>query len=366
MIMHEFIMYKDIPVLEIDNYVCSVLDYKHLPYALKYDGVNYDDVYHGWTETRVLNISKTNAKNILAGYGLSQNNKYAIARKLHFATLTDCFWIKDSNEDISWNEVSLFRNPFDLDVSSVALSGGQILFRQRLLSPEISTLGVAAKTWVWESNYLYLYKVGKKEIAASLILDALGVDHVHYEEATENEVLKITDYTRLKQIVEAGEKIVKCKCFTSEQISLCTWEDFRIFNAYHDIDEFKALQPFMHDVNQMNVADYIIGNSDRHEGNWGFLIDNATGELLKFLPLMDHDHAFINQDLLCQPFDGEKTLKEVAAESVFDAALDIDAVVQMKKPDEITEEQWQGVLQRCEVLSRSLTQTESPSKVRIP
>ena len=70
----------------------------------------------------------------------------------------------------------------------------------------------------------------------------------------------------------------KCKCLTNENISLCTWEDFRVYQAYHDIDEFDALKPWMKHVHQMNVADYILGNSDRHEGNWGFLIDNETGE----------------------------------------------------------------------------------------
>lgn len=48
--MHEFIMYKDQPVIEIDEYVCRVLDYNHTPYPLRTAGVTYDDIYHGWTD----------------------------------------------------------------------------------------------------------------------------------------------------------------------------------------------------------------------------------------------------------------------------------------------------------------------------
>ena len=33
--------------MEIENYVCRILDYGRLPISLRYEGVNYDDVIHG-------------------------------------------------------------------------------------------------------------------------------------------------------------------------------------------------------------------------------------------------------------------------------------------------------------------------------
>ncbi|MEG0814268.1 MAG: hypothetical protein RSL74_10085, partial [Clostridium sp.] len=57
-----FIMQKDRPVLEIDNYVCKILDYNFLPFSLRYKEVSFDDVMHGWTEARTMSIGKTNAK----------------------------------------------------------------------------------------------------------------------------------------------------------------------------------------------------------------------------------------------------------------------------------------------------------------
>ncbi len=87
------IMLKDIPVLEIENYSCRILDYDLLPISLRYPGVNYDDVMHGWTENRTMNIGKTNAKKLLAGFRISQSNPYMIARLFHFASLSDCYWL---------------------------------------------------------------------------------------------------------------------------------------------------------------------------------------------------------------------------------------------------------------------------------
>ena len=346
--MLEYVMYKDEPVIEIRDYICTVLNYMHTPISLRSMEITYDDIYHGWCETRALNISKTNAKSILAGYNLSQNNKYLIARKFHFATLTDCFWIKEADECINWNDVSFFKNPYDTEVTDTALTGKQHLFSQKLLSPEISTLGVAAKSWVWEGQDLYLFKVGVREVAASLILDALGVEHVHYEFVSANELARVVkDQDRLQKILQNNERIVKCKCLTSELYSICTWEDFRVYQAYHDIDEFEALKPYITSVYKMNIADFILGNSDRHEGNWGFFVDNESGEIVGLHPLMDHDHAFsLDPTLLCQPFDSEITLHDAAIEAIKKVSLNLNAVLQMKKPEYISNLQWNGVLDR--------------------
>jgi len=37
---------------------------------------------------------------------------------------------------------------------------------------------------------------------------------------------------------------------------------------------------------EMFIIDSIIGNTDRHNGNWGFLLNNETGEI-KFSPIYD-------------------------------------------------------------------------------
>ena len=65
-----YIMLKDSPVLEINHYTCRILDYGLLPYSLRYPDVSFDDVMHGWTEARTMNIGKTNAKRLLAGLGI--------------------------------------------------------------------------------------------------------------------------------------------------------------------------------------------------------------------------------------------------------------------------------------------------------
>lgn len=43
----------------------------------------------------------------------------------------------------------------------------------------------------------------------------------------------------------------------------------------------------------MIVFDYIIENRDRHLGNFGFIIDNNTQELLFFAPLFDQGYSLM-------------------------------------------------------------------------
>ena len=64
---------------------------------------------------------------------------------------------------------------------------------------------------------------------------------------------------------------------------------------------------------EMQIADYILNNNDRHEQNWGFLMENVTGKLTGLCPLFDHDHAFVNyKNVMSQTTEREMSLREAA------------------------------------------------------
>ena len=42
----------------------------------------------------------------------------------------------------------------------------------------------------------------------------------------------------------------------------------------------------------MNILDYLVGNTDRHWGNWGFLVDNSSNLPVSLHPLMDFNQSF--------------------------------------------------------------------------
>lgn len=362
--MAQFLMLKDKPVLKIrDDYVCEVLDLAHLPHALRYPDVSYDDVMHGWTEVRTMSIGRTNGKKILEALGIKQRNPYAIAKACHFASLSDCYWMKEESEAVTWKDVSFFPADFSKDMIHISLFGDDVLsFHStgKLKTPEPVTLGQAAKSWVWNAEGIQLYKIGRRELAASQILDLLGIDHVAYEAVDEEELLQFTAPDRLKSIRDAGEIVVKCKCITTEELSIITWEDYQIYCEKNSLDPYNILK----DENrkayaQMQVADYLLHNSDRHEGNWGFYVDNGSGEIIRLHPLLDHDQAFsASETLRSQTSEREETLLDAAVNAFEDAAIDRSKISglsqRLDQVQYLTEEEKRGVQERINTLFNSM------------
>ena len=358
-----YIMLKDVPVLEIEDYRCKILNYELLPISLRYPDVNYDDVMHGWTENRTMSIGRTNAKKLLAGFRISQSNPYMIARLFHFASLSDCYWMKDAEETFTWEQVSLFENPWEKAVTSTALLGTNQTFRtlvQKVHTPEFTAQGMAAKAWIREADGLYLYKVGKKELPASGILDALHIPHVSYIEAENSSLEKIADRNHIDKIYKSGEKIVKCRIISSEETALVPWEDFQVYCSYHDKNEYDMVKE-MDAANyyKMQIADYILGNEDRHGANFGFYMDNRSGKLQGLYPLMDHDHAFSeDEDIPSQTSEQDETLQQAAYKAMNHAEVSFDNVLAMKKPEDLGDTQWKAVLGRCRELHQRMGMEE--------
>ena len=71
----------------------------------------------------------------------------------------------------------------------------------------------------------------------------------------------------------------------------------------------------------MNIIDYLVGNTDRHWGNWGVLVKNSNNKPVSLHKLMDFNQSFYSYDTLeganCQTtFGVKKNQKEAAEEAV--------------------------------------------------
>ena len=71
----------------------------------------------------------------------------------------------------------------------------------------------------------------------------------------------------------------------------------------------------------MNIIDYLVGNTDRHWGNWGVLVRNINNKPARLYDLMDFNQAFHSYDNIeganCQTMFGEPiNQKDAAVRSV--------------------------------------------------
>ena len=111
-------------------------------------------------------------------------------------------------------------------------------------------------------------------------------------------------------------------------------EHIEIYAANHDTTALDiVLEKDSYSYYMMNIIDYLVGNTDRHWGNWGFLVDNETNTLLRLHPLMDFNKAFTSYDALegaaCQTTDkslGRISQQEAALDAVKKIGLNMKEV----------------------------------------
>ncbi len=352
------LLLKNTPVLEIkDDGTCIVLDYERLPFALRKENIAYSEFVE-WAMNRTLSLGRSYAKEILNTLRLSQNNRYAIFKACRGLSLEDAYWVKQDGDNQTWEDVNLFHNPLTLFVTEVSMSGRNKQFKvdvdikQNIHTPELTTLGASAKGWIRHEDGLFLHKVGKYELPACEILDALGIEHIPYKESTDGEVSLYLSNERKEWIQGVGEAIVNSKLFTSEDVALVTFEEFASFCSIYGLnpyDEAKKINPEAYF--KMQIADYILNNNDRHEQNWGFFMENETGKLSDFCPLFDHDHAFAGYDnIAAQTTEDDMTLYEAAKMAQAELKMDIKVLFEMECPKYLEQEQWEKVLERAKNL----------------
>ncbi len=95
------------------------------------------------------------------------------------------------------------------------------------------------------------------------------------------------------------------------------------------------LQLDRHNYYMMNIIDYLTGNTDRHWGNWGVLVNNKDNKPVCLHPLMDFNKAFHAYDTLdganCQTVFWESmTQKEAAVCAVKEIGLNQIAEVKQE------------------------------------
>lgn len=249
-----------------------------------------------------------------------------------------------------WEANNFYDHPLDQNYADTALTGmPHTVNKERIHTPELTAQGVSAKCWIQEADGIYLYKVGKKELPASEILQQLGISHVSYQKAELYQ--SYLSKERLNRIEQSGEIIVKSKLITSKEVSIISFEEFAVWCANQEKDEFEEARKLDPEkFYEMQIADYILNNSDRHVGNWGFYFISDENRITGMYPLMDHDHAFDeNDNLMSQTWEG-KTVFEAAVCAQKILELPVERLFQMERPEYLNDIEWKAVGKRAERL----------------
>lgn len=317
---------------------CFLYDVKMLPYNLYLEQLEDDDIeirvqnldnFYHWCASRVLTLDRTYAKEILNSIGATQaatdKDRAQIALSYHALSLMDVYWTKEADESVAYSDINLYDNQLETAFVDVSLRGKQITIQNRhLVAEDLSTQGCFPKAWIRKEDSFYLMKDGseeavERELLASKICQCFRVNQIAYE---------ATNYD--------GQKVSASRLLTSLEYSIVPMEYFEIYCVNQDkTGEEAVLALDSYSYYMMNIVDYLIGNTDRHWGNWGVLVDNQTNEPVRLYDLMDFNRAFEAYDTL----DGAKCLTTTKNQNQREAAIEAVKKVGLNQIREI-DEKW--------------------------
>lgn len=299
----------------------QIFNEQFLPYDIYLEESNdFDDLvnnlanFYHWCASRVLSLDRTYAKQIMNSLGVPQavtdRDRAQISLSYHCVSLNDVYWVRTAGEEVTFAELNLYDNPLNEAIIPLPLKGKHLTVTNKELAPDLSTKGCFPKAWIRTGNEFRLLKDGgeevvRRELLASKICQCFDVPQVAYEEYFYD-----------------GEVVTQSVIVTSKQYSMVSKMAYDVYAINNDLDTIEEcihLDPIVY--YGMNILDYLVGNTDRHPENWGFLIDNATNRPVSLYPLMDFNMSFQTYDKLdganCQTVGSRRlTQREAAIEAV--------------------------------------------------
>lgn len=208
----------------------------------------------------------------------------------HCLSLTDTLWVKSEHENVTWKEVNLYENKFDEVISKLSFDGNGLFgIQMTTTSPELTTDGAYDKCWLNEQDGIHLIKTGSS--------GARNAGLEPYGEVLASQVFeKICDSVKYNFRRFDGRVVSDCKIFTSQKfgykpISLILKNGVK-YGLPETLEFYRELG--CEDAfRRMVVADCITLNSDRHFGNFGFMVNNDSFERVSVNPCFDFNMAFV-------------------------------------------------------------------------
>lgn len=244
-----------------------------------------DEALGRWLRGRTIPANRAYVRNFLAKQGLSERDPRGILAVSRGLSLQDVFWIAEDGFPGRWADVNLYENPFSRVLAWLAFTGyGSYVRTSVRSSPEYTTNGALPKCWRRIAGRILLFKGGSEgaantgrepqsEFHAAQVAAALGIPHVSYGLARFRKRLCST-----------------CPLFTSQKVSFVPLARLTSARTLDETEDFlRSFAPaFLPALHGIVVLDALVRNEDRHLGNLGVLVDNATNEPKALAPAFDH------------------------------------------------------------------------------
>ena len=264
-----------------------------------------------WLKQRTIPKNRAYVNSFLSKCGLHINRPMNIIRVSKGLSLNDCYWVVEEGFNGTFEKYNLYDNRFSQLLALIAFTGYGSSVRTSLVScPEFTTNGMLPKCWRRVNGTIRLYKGGTSgasntgcepysEYYAAQIAETMGINSVSY------------NLSKWK-----GELCSVCDLFTNKAYSYLPIGRMVTAGGMEAVREYYGQLggEYVEALNAMLVFDAVIFNTDRHFGNFGFMVDNKTNKITASAPLFDHGNALFN-------YAGRDDLENFAALEAYAATL---------------------------------------------
>lgn len=285
-------MNKNTPVLEVEymsgvgvfTNIYALYNTDYMPYHLYVSCVELSE----WFKNR--GIPSFRDQLDLLMHRLNVHAPSELLDKAFGLSLSDPYWLKPKDLDISYDKINFFENDFEyapfMD-ASLSKNTKCIQNESSLYSPNNTTDGMLRKAWIIEDGIRYLLKGGYKnetlqpfnEVLASEICRRLGFDYVEYSLAIYKDIV-----------------VSKCPCFIDINTELVTGrqimdDSIDDYDSYIKKLESEGIEDARIKMENMFILDYLMLNEDRHLNNFGIIRNVNTLKWVDVAPIFDNGQS---------------------------------------------------------------------------
>ena len=281
----EYILkHKNHDVLEFDmddeKYILlgisNIINKDRIPFSLIYK----DNLAHciiqlnTWIKSRGLTESRKDLNEIKRLFNTDEKTELIV--KSYGLNVTDHFWICEKNKNVKWEEVNYFDNNFD-EIKIGDNIDFSIDKKVRTPSPNFCVDGSIVKRWVinekgervlLKGSHYGIMQEPFNEVIASKIMEEFNIKHVTYELKRTHDHIP---YSECRTMSDRDYEYINANwVFGLEDYGM---KD--VYNHYIEMCLRNGIENAKERIDEMIAIDFIIGNEDRHKGNFG-IIRNAN------------------------------------------------------------------------------------------
>ena len=343
-LMHKSIEVAQIEIDDASGFIQKIGDVyvpAHLPLGVSIRQGHPDrTALNTWWTDRSIPASRSGVREALETLEISDTKMLLV--RCFGLSLSDQYWIKPENTDLTWERINFFDHSFSDDIGDVLFGAGKKANALDFSSPDNTSDGNLKKRWKIIDGKRCLVKGGSNpfrqqplnEVIAAAIMERLGISHVPYT-VTWN---KGVPYSVCEDFVTRDTELIPAWRIIQTQKKPNNRSVYEHFVRCAAALSIPGVVPFL---DRMIVLDYIIANEDRHLNNFGALRNAETLEWLGMAPIYDSGSSLgydkvtaeirSSRNVVCKPFKNhhEEQLKLVTDFSWIDfqALADVRALI---------------------------------------